>query len=286
MEISKKIGCDPELFLYDNIKKRIVPACGIVEGSKESPIVLKNGGMVQLDGTVLEFGTPPVDPTGLNFSKALIETLNIIRKQLFDKHGDRYELRCGAVAAYSSKDIRVGHAGLMVGCSPQYILSDGRRVIRGILHSSGTISPRKVPIGGHIHFGFVDEMVGRKVMDYSALRFIRALNRLNISSFITDVPCDATKTRNSVMNFVEFTPTIRIKPYGVEFRNLSSYWLACPDVADLFSKFHTQAVRTALGHMAVDACQVSTEIQECLQKLAEQIDAQDPKYQKTLPLAY
>jgi hypothetical protein len=286
MNIEKKIGCDPELFLFDKKLDRIVPACGIVEGSKESPIMLINGGMVQLDGTVLEFGTPPVAPEGNNFSQALKQTLDIIRAQLSEKHGDRYELRCGAIAKYASQDIKASHEGLLVGCSPQYVLADFRKPVRVILDSQGKLKRNAVPIGGHIHFGFVDEMVGKEVMDYSALRYNKALISSGLREFMRDVDCDATAKRKYVMGFPENIPTIRIKPYGVEFRNLSSYWLACPAIADFFSIIHTLAVDKCLGTNTGERTVIANTIRRRFEQLSVRIREQDPKYQQTLPLAY
>lgn len=286
MKTLKRIGCDPELFLFDNVLDRIVPACGIVEGSKESPIMLINGGMVQLDGTVLEFGTPAVEPEGSNFSNALTDTLNIIRKQLSDKYGSRYELRCGASAAYSPEDIANNHEGLVVGCSAQYVMLNPENPRRGILESTGVLSPECVPIGGHLHFGFVDKMDSRIVEDYSAIRYVTNMKRASVEYIMQDVNCQATNNRKDVMGFPLSTPTIRVKPYGIEFRNLSSYWLACPLIADLFSQYHS--LMTAYCQAGIDARSTPSvwAIRDCLDGLRNQIADQDPKYQQTLPLAY
>lgn len=288
MKLLKKIGCDPELFLFDNVLNRVVPACGIVEGSKESPIVLNNGGMVQLDGTVLEFGTPPVTPWGKNFSKALKDTLDIIRKQLSDNYGDRYELRCGAIASYSPEDIAENHEGLLVGCSPQYVIIPTRDLpIRGVLESQGVLARDAVPIGGHIHFGFVDNMRDEVVQNYSALRYQQRMENYGLECIIGDVPCDATSKRKDVMGFPQHLPTIRIKPYGVEFRNLSSYWLACPKLADLFSKFHNLVTTKCVNPNATVTFNAPlTEIRVRMEALSSRIASQDAKYQQTLPLAY
>ena len=284
MKTLKKIGCDPELFLFDKVLDRIVPACGIVEGSKESPIMLNNGGMLQLDGTVLEFGTPPVDAEGDNFSKALKETLDIIRKQLSDNYGDRYELRCGASAAYSPEDITENHEGLIVGCSAQYVMVNDNSPTRAILESTGKLSPNAVPIGGHIHFGFTDKMESRIVEDYSALRYVRALERAGVTHLIKDVKCIASKIRNRIMGFPTKTPTIRVKPYGVEFRNLSSYWLAHPLIADKLSEWHSQVVEGCIRDTTPPT--EAWAIDEHLDDLSLLIGDLHPKYQQTLPLAY
>lgn len=285
MKIKKRIGCDPELFLFDKVLDRIVPACGLVEGTKESPISLINGGMVQLDGTVLEFGTPPVLPSRNNFGKALKETLDIIRKQLSDKHGDRYELRCGATASYHPDDIGVNHSGFLVGCDPQYVLVDGSKPVRYILESVERLDRSCVPIGGHIHFGFADKMEGRKVQDHSSLRFIRAMNGKGLDFFIKDVECESTTERADTMAFCPSLPAVRVKEYGLEFRNLSSYWLASPKTASLFSKFHNASVERA-KHEMHSFGDVARDIATELEKLSAKIAEQPAKYQQTLPLAY
>ena len=286
MKTIRRIGCDPELFLFDNVLDRIVPACGIVEGSKESPIMLINGGMVQLDGTVLEFGTPPVEPTGTNFSSALTATLNIIRKQLSDKYGSRYELRCGASAAYSPEDIAANHEGLIVGCDAQYVMVKPDQPTRAILESTGKLSPDCVPIGGHLHFGFVDNMESKLVENHSAIRYTETMRKADVSTIMQDVHCSSSRERKNVMGFPTNTPAIRIKPYGIEFRNLSSYWLACPRIADVFSKYHNTMTGRCLSGTQAGATLSTYRIRECLDSIGRLAKAQDPKYQQTLPLAY
>ena len=234
-----KIGCDPELVLFDKEKGRIVPAVGLVEGTKEDPYMLPNGGMLQLDGTALEFGTPPVSPEGDNFGNALKETLGYVREYMHKRHGDRYSLKCGAIASFDSRDIDLNSPALEVGCSPQYRFVDGKLVE---LPVAAKLDPRRVPLGGHIHLGFAEKM-SHEVAVASALTAVRSdYNPINYSRRYTE----EDKVRRGCMRFGPYL-ALRIKEYGMELRDPSSSWLADPSAARRFSSAFTSMVSSIQG---------------------------------------
>ena len=216
--MSITMGCDPELFLFDNLEQRIVPAVGKIGGSKTKPMKL-DGGMVQLDGTLVEFG---IDPDG-----DIGKVINIIRTKLDNRYHGRYELRCGSTVAYDPRDISPDSPALDVGCSPQFMFDQRRNLVQ--VSSGITQTPiDRVHAGGHIHIGFTqDQRIDDPVMLQSCYMFSRCLRS------VTDIESGGSLRRLDVLNNTRL-PVIRIKPYGIEWRNPCSYWLADKDIFPLF----------------------------------------------------
>lgn len=270
------IGCDPELFLFDNVEQKIVPAMGKIGGSKNKPLSLKCGGMVQLDGTVLEFGTKPVsvdDPC--NFPNAIQEAITEIREKLYGRFKGRYDLRCGALASYEG-DYDYGTA-LDVGCSPQYTLSHDRVVA---LPSADTLDPSAIPVGGHIHLGFGCDM---DTTDPALIQSVRS----HITHFhLSGVQSRRDLQRTNTMNIGG--TALRIKPYGYEYRNLSSMWLANKSIArDLAILHRNIGVYLRPDRIGPAPRGARVMILDKLAKLARTSNKlHDTKYQGTLPLDY
>lgn len=238
-----KIGCDPELVLFDKVLDKIVPAVGLVEGTKDKPFMFPNGGMMQLDGLALEFGTPPVKPVRDNFSRALKETLDYVRQYLLDKHGDRYELRCGSIVDFSD-DIADDDPSLAIGCDPQFHLPRDYNQGLELIHTGSTNNPAKIPLGGHIHFGLGRNLSSQLAED-SAKSLLKAYPMCVIVS--EGRPALFGNERVDVMGILGLN-AVRIKSYGVEYRNYSSAWLACPTFADTLANFYLIACQGLLGN--------------------------------------
>lgn len=273
------IGCDPELFLFDNLKQRIVPAIGKIGGTKVKPMRLASGGMVQLDGTVLEFGTAPVS-NGFEFVEQLDQTIGEIRTKLDNRFHGRYELRCGALAGYHPEDIAEDHIGLDVGCSPQYRFTESNalEVVGGV----GTLSRDAIPVGGHLHIGFGCNLpVTDERLVVSAARFTELFHE-NMPQFGTE----PSFSREDILG-IEGEAVVRVKPYGVEYRNLPSYWLADRGLAMAFAQ-QARYVASSLSAGGYEEALEST----CAHICNHMIDVENAslsvpaKYQGTLPLDF
>lgn len=273
------IGCDPELFLFDNIKQRIVPAIGKIGGSKHKPLSLVGGGMVQLDGTVLEFGTAPAT-SGEDFVSQIQSTINQIRTKLDNRFHGRYELRCGALAGYHPEDIDEDHIGLNVGCSPQYrFTSDNAlEVVGGV----SKLDRSAIPVGGHIHVGFGCNLpITDERLVVSAARFTELFHES--MPVFDNVPA---ARRDRILGIVD-DAVVRIKPYGLEYRNLPSYWLADKRLAVAFTDL-AKCVASELS--GSDFVGVMESINEDILTYMLQIERASlripAKYQSTLPLDF
>lgn len=273
------IGCDPELFIFDNVKQRIVPAIGKIGGSKTSPMSLRAGGMVQLDGTVLEFGTAPATSSG-DFIRQLQANITEIRTKLDNRFHGRYELRCGALAGYDPEDIEESHIGLDVGCSPQYkfVSHNSLQAVGGV----SKLSREAIPVGGHIHVGFGCNLpVTDERLVVSAARFTELFHQ-----YMPQFATRSTFDRESILG-IDGEAVVRIKPYGLEYRNMPSYWLASRSLCGLLHELAYYVAESLKGRnvtAVVDT--LESQINARMEKIESASLAVPAKYQNTLPLDF
>jgi hypothetical protein len=264
------IGCDPELFLFDNLQQRIVPAVGKIGGTKQRPLKLSKG-TVQLDGTVVEIGTDPTS-SGEEFVNNIQSVINEVQTKLDNRFHGRYSLRCGAMAAYSEKDISPKSPALEIGCDPQYTFEGEDKLVK--VAGQDRLSIDAIPIGGHIHVGFGCNLpITDKRLTVSVARFVEKL--------YPSLPyTNTTQSRARTELMGGDKPLVRIKPYGFEIRNLDSYWLSSKDVtANMFN-----LLEQAAYELTVEA---SGWIQDYeLSCVASAVAALPAKYQGTLPLDF
>jgi hypothetical protein len=275
--MSPTIGCDPELFLFDNLLQRIVPAINKIGGSKHKPLVLKSGGMVQLDGTVLEFGTKPVLAVGTNFSDAIQQSIDEIRTKLYNRFHGRYDLRCGAFAGYHDDECQNLGSALDVGCSPQFRFTSDLSVTA--MEGVSQLSPKAIPIGGHIHFGLDCNL---EITDPRLIRSVYRHSRY--IGLLYHSRSDSDYDRQEAMLMGGPNPAFRIKTYGYELRNLSSLWLADRTIPDLIANRHTNVCQALKSGGGIDGAMPLFKAK--MKALATLSNKQHTKYQGTLPLDF
>lgn len=275
--MSFTMGCDPELFLWDNLKQRIVPAIGKIGGTKWRPLKV-DGGMVQLDGTVLEFGIDPAS-TADEFVNNIQRVINAIQTKLDNRFHGRYSLRCGAMAGYSLEDIAADSPALEVGCSPQFYFTSPTQLQQ--VDGLEMLDYRRVPVGGHIHFGFgVNMDTSDPRLTSTAYHYLDAVD---CEEMFFDIESDYQ--RDEVMNIGDVTA--RIKPYGVEFRNPSSFWLADREFCEQLFKYCHTVYMYLKGHASERAVNDARGRLERITYRVEGAAAALPdKYQETLPLDF
>lgn len=273
------IGCDPELFIFDNVKQRIVPAIGKIGGSKASPMSLRAGGMVQLDGTVLEFGTAPATSSG-DFIRQLQANITEIRTKLDNRFHGRYELRCGALAGYDAEDIEENHIGLDVGCSPQYkfVSQNSLQAVGGV----SKLSREAIPVGGHIHVGFGCNLpVTDERLVVSAARFTELFHQ-----YLPSWCMPSSFQREEILGIDE-EAVVRIKPYGLEYRNMPSYWLADREMCSLLQQLVFYVAESLKGvNFSRMLSTLESQLDERMTSVESASQAVPAKYQNTLPLDF
>lgn len=199
------IGADPEVFLRDSTGQ-IVSAIGRLGGTKASPIPC-DFGAVQEDNVLAEYNITPASSADkwVWYHKAMLEEIS-------------KRTGCTPVAqashVFDTEYLKtLGKQAIMFGCEPDYNAYTGRA------NRKPNPFQGMRTAGGHIHVGFLEEMPDTKPVDV-----VRAMDSV---LGVPSVLLDADDKRRSMYGKAG---CYRDKPYGVEYRTLSSFWLGSYDL--------------------------------------------------------
>jgi len=254
------IGCDPEVFVAK--RGRLVSAIPYINGTKEKPVELPNGGMIQWDNVCAEFGTPPAHNEN-EWVKAVRDTVHL----LHDRLDNSIRPVVLASANFPIEEVSSPEAKLF-GCSPDLSAYTGM--------TNEPPSPEDFPTfrscGGHIHIGFDDDPDTLFLLDhYDSMQFIKVLDLfLGVVSSVIDNSKDATERRKLYGRAGCFRKT----SYGVEYRTLSNYWLKSP----LYTRLVYSLVEDAIYHMSQNGPGIVKSIGESVIVKA----VEDPHYATSL----
>lgn len=221
-----RLGCDPEVFLYDRVSGEMVGAYDRVPGTKYSPHLLDRG-MVQVDGMACEFG---IDPSATR--EEFIGNIDVVMGQIRRMLPTDCEIRIQPVVVFSEEEFdRQPLECQELGCEPDF-----NAWLRAV-------NPRPRPpvrtmrsAGGHVHLGWSDAV---DFTDPSVTEFIeRLVKNLDWTLLLKSMEWDSDNTRRKLYGK---PGTFRPKPYGMEYRPLSCMWLETPDLQGLVFDI-TQAV--------------------------------------------
>jgi len=193
------IGCDPELLLTAGTK--FVSAVGKLPGTKEKPQDVEFG-KVHVDNVAGEFNTLPafsVSEFDLSVHRMLTTMEDLVSKQgltISDK----------SVGIYDEEDLTHPEAR-RGGCDPDFDAYSGS--------VNGSPPMEHVPIrcaGGHIHIGIKD------LSDKDVHKLVRVLDL-----FVTIPMLKYEDPMRRVL--YGGAGAYRKKPYGVEYRTPSNFWV-------------------------------------------------------------
>lgn len=194
-----RIASDFELSLVDAEDKLIaIPddLVGSVVGTKVNPIWIHPEINVQADGPLIEFAVKPSD----NFDKfnyLIEESLNGCDYIL---EGLRY------TTLTSMRYQGLSKMQKELGCSPSYNVWFNRESKPKQLRGDKNLRTA----GGHLHFD---------IPSHLTVKFAKALDLyLGLWSVLVDKDTDRRKLYG-------LAGDIRVKPYGLEYRTLSSFWV-------------------------------------------------------------
>jgi hypothetical protein len=197
------IGADPEMFLYSETEEKFVPVCGLVGGTKKEPIpVTKEGHSLQEDNVMVEYTIPPCN-TRQEFIDNIIFMKNHINDTILKPKG--LISKCIASAKFAFEDLQSDQA-LEFGCQPDF--------------NAYTFEPNVVnredillrTSGGHIHIGYNNPSFPKNIEIVKALDLF-----VGLPSILLDTDTERRKMYGKAGAY-------RIKPYGVEYRVLSTFW--------------------------------------------------------------
>jgi hypothetical protein len=195
-----RVGCDPEAFLIDKTGK-FISSVGLVKGTKDNPHQLPRlarGFTVQQDNVAIEFGIPPCS-TVADFDEAVHHVMAEAKRYL---PGLGYS-NLSAVA-FPTSQLRTAEANTF-GCEPDFNAWTGE-----VNPAPKAEDPALRSAGGHVH-------VETKLPPRDVIIALDLM--LGVPSVLLD---KEGKLRRSLYGM---PGAYRPKPYGVEYRVLSNFWV-------------------------------------------------------------
>lgn len=203
------IGADIEVFLKDMSSNEVISAEGIIKGTKEEPFKFVEGNDyfgISLDNVLAEFCIPPVKNAQEWFNNISF-ALNYIKENIPNGLG----IEKIPSARLDFKWLQTENAKLF-GCevdfnawmfgqmNPKPELKDGNENLRSC--------------GGHIHIG------------YDKPDFDLSLSLVKAMDIFVGLPSVIQEPDNERKSLYGKAGAFRTKPYGIEYRTVSNYYLA------------------------------------------------------------
>ena len=216
------IGCDPEVFVQ-NKEGKIIPGCGLLGGTKKNPRKTKHG-YVQEDNVTAEFNIPPTDCKE-EFFTSIENTINDLREILYPNY-------ISIIPSHTfGKEINKLPPAWVQGCDPDECLE-----LTEALHTLEYFPQYGNPVylrtaGGHIHISL------RENNYHKQIAAVRAAQHL-IGEWYCRTNMPLYKARLTYFSRSSY----RLKPYGIEYRFPSNFWIARKDtIEDIFTLSQTIA---------------------------------------------
>jgi len=205
------IGADPEFFLMHTKSGKFVSAHDIVPGTKAKPHRLSKGA-VQADGTAVEFNIDPANNEE-EFIKNIKTTLGEIRDMIDPSLEFKYQPCVYYPIEYFNS---LPYVARELGCDPDYSAFTGRPNVMSTYVNDKVMMRTGA---GHIHIGWDKDI---PVDDPVHLEDCRLLaSALNMPNMIIKRITPANERHLLYGGTNAFRP----KPYGMEYREPSNYWL-------------------------------------------------------------
>lgn len=203
------IGADPEVFLKVKNEDFFVPSIGLIGGTKEKPFPVEQGAL-QEDNVTAEFNINPSN-NAHEFASTVLHVMN----QLQDKVGAHLELAIQASAEFEDEMLYDPRANA-IGCDPD--MNAYTQAINSYNVNYGQSNTRYA--GGHLHIGARE--ITKRPQEITKLVKYMDLHVGTLCAFL-DKDTERAKHYGKAGNY-------RIKPYGVEYRTASNFWLTSLDL--------------------------------------------------------
>jgi len=231
------VGCDPEVFLKRG--NTIISAIGVVGGSKENPLQVEDG-TLQEDNILAEIGITPASDKE-SFVNRVSKVLGILME------------RTSCSIDYSSSHVFTkewlrsqGGKALTFGCDRDY------NAYTGMVNPKPSGKTLIRSAGGHIHLGRSD------------IDLIKLVKTMDLYLAVPSILADKDTDRRSLYGKAG---CYREKPYGVEYRTLSNFWLRSKDK---MGWAYEQSVRAVLEHKDIDLPEEGM-VQACINTSSESL---------------
>ena len=203
------IGSDPEVFI--SFKNKIVPSFDLIKGTKNAPRPLaKKGFFVQEDNVALEFNIPPCKT-----KKGFIETIHLGVEPSLEVLPKGFTATIKPSHQFSPRQLKHWKANIF-GCEPdRNAWMDGGFNDKPEIPKDGLRS-----VGGHIHIGFKDSAPSEETNK-------RLVRLCDVFLGVPSMRIDKDTRRRELYGKAG---AYRDKKFGVEYRTLSSFWLASKEL--------------------------------------------------------
>lgn len=214
-----KLGIDPEFFLLNNSNKPI-NAIRVLQNQKDNPMILGNT-KFYYDNVLLEFNTEPALSC-----EEFVNKVNFAISSML-KLTEGYKLSLQAQAEFDDEELHHKNAK-EYGCVPDY---DAYTLTQNDLPTKLMSRTNIRTAGGHIHIGGTNDDVVCHPFMKPIFVFMLDLF-VGIPSVLIDNSTDSYKRRQ----FFGAAGSHRDKPYGLEYRVLSPFWLRSQSTIALIYK--------------------------------------------------
>lgn len=229
------LGSDPELMLCDAKLGDLKSAIPVIQEGKGAgrPIDETGVNAVLHDNVLVEFNTAPAPS-----EEAFVSTIGSVLKNIegiVRKADMRLFLR--ASADFPEEELNHPEARIF-GCDPDF---DAYLLRPNIVPPGAEMLPFR-STGGHLHIGKGKNEDINKILEdpYGKIDVVRSLD---IFCGIPSVFLDKDPTAAARRKLYGGAGAHRPKPYGVEYRTLSSWWLATPSHTRLVYRLTAEALK-------------------------------------------
>lgn len=209
-----QFGCDPELFILD-AKGKPVTAEGIIPGTKAEPHAVKIGDLtvhVQVDGMAAEFNTPPA-ATFPAFNKGIDAAIKAIESFL----PEGYTTSVVPAITFGKREFESApDKAKELGCTPDFNAWTGE--VNPPPHDPE--NPYLRTASGHLHIGWTEDADLCEAQHIMNCQDLTKQFDWYLGAYSVSVDTDPTRRR-----LYGRAGAFRPKPYGVEYRVLSNFWI-------------------------------------------------------------
>ena len=209
-----KIGCDPEVFVKN--ARNFISGHELIPGTKAEPYPVPNGA-VQVDGMALEFNIDPAK-TQKEFVHNVEHVLNTLKGMIPDNLKIVIEPVAHFKKNYMEKQPEISK---LLGCEPDY------NAYTENTNPAPKSHPTMRTAAGHIHIGWRNNKKFDKRHVDKCILLVKELD------FTLGIPSMLVDRCNKRRKMYGRAGTYRPKPYGVEYRVLSNYWLKETNLIEL-----------------------------------------------------
>jgi len=209
------IGTDPEFFLAENETGQLRSAIPHINGTKEEPAPLPNGGNIQRDNVAVEFATDPAVGRD-DFVGKVQQTFRDVLGAIPKGH------KLAALPSAQFDPAELDHPeAKRFGCDPDY---DAWKMQENEAPCIDDKCFRSC--GAHIHVGCEEGSGNEFLLDFPGkVAMVKTMDCMHgLLSTILDNSEEAIARRKLYGKAGSHRP----KEYGVEYRVLSNYWLKSP----------------------------------------------------------